>query len=82
MIKQRFIKPKIDKYIQLYSRNAKLEEVNSSGILTDLILTEKGYWYLYPPNITFTGGGGSGATAEAIVDIEYNFRYNQFKTYK
>ena len=79
MIKQRFIKPKIDKYIQLYSRNAKLEEVNSSGILTDLILTEKGYWYLYPPDITFTGGGGSGATAEAIVDNEYNLDLTSLK---
>ena len=71
--KERFIKPKIDKYIQLYSKNARLEEVNSSGVLTDIILTEKGYWYLFPPTISFTGGGGGGgATAEAITDNEYN----------
>jgi hypothetical protein len=72
MFKQRFVKPKIDKYLQLYSRNAKIEEVNSTGIVTDLILTEKGYWYLYPPNVTFSGGGGSGCSAVPIIDNEYN----------
>ena len=79
MLKQRFVKPKIDKFIQLYSRNAKLEEVNSTGVVTDLILTEKGYWYLYPPDITFTGGGGSGASAVAIVDNEYNLDLTSLK---
>ena len=79
MLKQRFVKPKIDKFIQLYSRNAKLEEVNSTGVVTDLILTEKGYWYLHPPDITFTGGGGSGASALAIVDNEYNLDLTSLK---
>jgi hypothetical protein len=79
MLKQRFVKPKIDKFIQLFSRNAKLEEVNSTGVVTDLILTEKGYWYLYPPDITFTGGGGSGASAVAIVDNEYNLDLTSLK---
>lgn len=79
MLKQRFVKPKIDKFIQLYSRNAKLEEVNSTGVVTDLILTEKGYWYLHPPDITFTGGGGSGASAVAIVDNEYNLDLTSLK---
>ena len=79
MLKQRFVKPKIDKFIQLYSRNAKLEQVNSTGVVTDLILTEKGYWYLYPPDITFTGGGGSGASAVAIVDNEYNLDFKEIK---
>jgi hypothetical protein len=79
MLKQRFVKPKIDKFIQLYSRNAKLEEVNSTGVVTDLILTEKGYWYLYPPDVTFTGGGGSGASAVAIVDNEYNLDLTSLK---
>ena len=79
MLKQRFVKPKIDKFIQLYSRNAKLEEVNSTGVVTDLILTEKGYWYLYPPDISFTGGGGSGASAVDIVDNEYNLDLTSLK---
>jgi len=79
MLKQRFVKPKIEKFIQLYSRNAKLEEINSTGIVTDLILTEKGYWYLYPPDITFTGGGGSGASAVAIIDNEYNLDLTSLK---
>lgn len=79
MLKQRFVKPKIEKFIQLYSRNAKLEEINSTGIVTDLILTEKGYWYLYPPDITFIGGEGSGASAVAIIDNEYNLDLTSLK---
>ncbi len=79
MLKQRFVKPKIEKFIQLYSRNAKLEEINSTGVVTDLILTEKGYWYLYPPDINFNGGGGSGASAVAIIDNEYNLDLTSLK---
>jgi hypothetical protein len=80
MFKQRFVKPKIDKYLQLYSRNAKIEEVNTTGVVTDLILTEKGYWYLYPPNVTFSGGGGgTGASAEAIIDNEGNLDITSLK---
>jgi hypothetical protein len=79
MNRERFVKPNIDKYIQLYSRNAKLEEVNRTGVITDLILTEKGYWYALPPTIQFSGGGGSGATAEAIIDKEGNLDITSLK---
>lgn len=79
MEKQRFIKPKIDKYIQLYSKNARLEEVNDTGFLSDIVITNKGYWYQEPPLITFEGGGGSGATAEAIIDNEYDDEITSIK---
>jgi len=80
MLKQRFVKAKIDKYLQLYSRNAKIEEVNTTGVVTDLILTEKGYWYLYPPNVTFSGGGGgTGVSGLPIIDNEYNLDLTSLK---
>ena len=42
----RFIKPKIDKYIQLYSKYAKPEEVNGiNGSISNIVIEESGYWY-------------------------------------
>jgi hypothetical protein len=38
---------------------------NGSVIAVDIIST--GNQYLFPPNVTFTGGGGSGAEATAII---------------
>lgn len=47
----RFIKPKIDKYIQLYSKYAKADEVSGvNGSIADIVITDSGYWYENEPN--------------------------------
>lgn len=74
----RFIKPKIDKYIQLYSKDASLEEViEYSGELESITVTDEGRWYndetsAFPPIVTISppdiAEGGIQATASVLVD--------------
>jgi hypothetical protein len=48
------------------------------GVVTDITVTFAGFNYLSPPDITFTGGGGSGATATANM-VYIDNAYNGFK---
>lgn len=73
----RFVKPKIDKYIQLYSKNAYVEEGLFNGKVTSIEITNPGYWYddgsdetPYLPTVTIGApdiSGGTQATATAVV---------------
>ena len=38
-----------------------------NGVITEILLDNKGSGYTNSPTLTITGGGGSGATAEAVV---------------
>lgn len=40
----------------------------TSGVLSSIKVTKNGSGYLTAPTVTFTGGGGSGATATAVID--------------
>jgi len=47
----RFIKPKIDKYIQLYSKYAKSDDIyGTDGYVDKIVITDKGHWYEDVPN--------------------------------
>lgn len=67
MNKERFIKPKIDKYIQLYSRNARVEEGVFTKILTGVKVDNGGAGYLSNLTASIIGGGGTGATCSVAV---------------
>lgn len=75
----RFIKPKIDKYIQLYSKYAKPDEITGvSGSVTNIVVKDKGHWYEQDPNNEFgyptvtisapNEVGGVQATATVVVE--------------
>jgi len=79
----RFIKPKIDKYIQLYSKYAKADEVSGvNGSIADIVITDSGYWYenepnniygyptitISPPNVP--GGIRATAVVSAVAPLE------------
>jgi hypothetical protein len=73
----RFVKPKIDKYIQLYSKYARVEEGTFTGKLGSIIVTNGGQWYddensQYPPQVSisppYITAGGIQATATVRVD--------------
>ena len=40
----------------------------SDGLVTSLTYTNQGNGYEVPPNVTITGGGGSGASFEALIE--------------
>lgn len=42
----------------------------SSGAVSNIDMTYNGAGYVNPPSVTITGGGGSGATAEAILNTD------------
>lgn len=73
---ERFVKPKIDKYIQLYSKNAFVEDGTFDGSITDIKVTNGGYWYddeltATKPIVTISApnlAGGVQATADVIVN--------------
>lgn len=47
----RFIKPKIDKYIQLYSKYAKPDDIDGlDGSVTNIVIENGGLWYEIDPN--------------------------------
>lgn len=73
----RFIKPKIDKYIQLYSKYARVEDGTFTGKIGNIIITNGGQWYddendAFPPIVTISppdiASGGIQATATVEVD--------------
>lgn len=77
----RFIKPKYDKYIQLYSKYAKPDEITgNNGSLSSIILKNNGQWYEQDPNniygyptVSISAPdlqGGVQATAVAVVSSE------------
>lgn len=48
-----------------------------SGFLTGIVVDNPGDGYASPPIVTITGGNGSGATAEALLDVvEYELDIN------
>ena len=76
----KFFKPKVDKYIQLYSKNAKTEIPDWSGIIQTITLEQPGRQYEitdgdsvpdWPPSILISApdiAGGVQATASLVVD--------------
>jgi hypothetical protein len=48
---------------------AGLATLDSNGRITSISVGNPGRGYLSPPTITISGGGGSGATAEAVISI-------------
>ena len=70
MNRERFIKPKYDKYIQLYSKKANCEDATQSLILTGISIGNAGQNY---PNTGLTASitdaptGGTNATAQLTV---------------
>jgi hypothetical protein len=77
MATTRFVKPKIDKYIQLYSKYARVEDGTFTGKIGNIIVTNGGQWYddensQYPPIVSISPpditSGGIQATATVKVD--------------
>lgn len=47
---------------------AEVEVAVAGGMVTAITVTKPGFGLLFPPVVTFTGGGGTGATGYAIID--------------
>ena len=71
----RFIKPKVDKYIQLYSRYANHSGVVFGGVVTARVLTAGTQFYFSVPTITFglppTGGVRATGTVSIINGVPH-----------
>ena len=70
MMTTRFVKPKIDKYIQLYSKNANVPEGDFSGKIKNIVVNDGGFEYNSVPEVTISAPnltGGTQATATAVI---------------
>lgn len=69
MNRERFIKPKYDKYIQLYSKKANCEDATQSLVLTGISIGNAGQNYPSGLTASITGApaGGTNATAQLTV---------------
>lgn len=48
--------------------------VNASGAITAFTVTDHGAAYYQPPRVTIAGGGGTGATAAALVSADHTIK--------
>lgn len=44
--------------------------INGSGVVNSITITNAGSGYFNPPSVTFEGGGGTGAVAQAFIDAK------------
>jgi len=65
----RFIKPKVDKYIQLYNRYANHSGVVFGGVVTGRVVTAGTQFYFSEPTITFAAPPTGGVRATGTVSI-------------
>ena len=65
----RFVKPKIDKYIQLYSKYARVEEGTYLYEVDNIMITNEGYNFTSAPTITITAPPTGGTQAQATASI-------------
>ena len=66
MNRERFVKPKIDKYIQLYSKKAKADEAAQTIKLTGIVTIDEG-GFKYPSNQTATISPPQSGTQPTVV---------------